>query len=148
MLLPCYMAIMLLPPRHVPKTRKVSREPLGVAERNYTDASPTSGLEGRLLPAAVNSVQMDKAKVHDKEGSKFLPVTPGQHSWSGIPQCVWSNNKKTVPECNIVPLCPSRPVAACLQDGCHQFSLLPIGAYHSPSEIRENVPGKSRFLFL
>lgn len=143
------MAIMLLPPRHVPKTRKVSREPLGMAERNYTDASPTSGLEGRLLPAAVNSVQMDKAKVHDKEGSKFLSVTPGQHSWSGIPQSVWSNNKKTVPESNIVSLCP---LQTC---GCLSARWLPpilfityIGAYHSPSEIRENVPGKSRFLFL
>lgn len=69
------MAILLLPPRQVPKTQEVSREPLGLAECNYADVPSTSGLERSLLPAAVNSVQMDKAKVQDKmaQNSSQLP---------------------------------------------------------------------------
>lgn len=105
------MAMLLLPPRYVPKTREVSSESLGLAERNSAHASlrissPTSGSERSLLPAAVNLVQMDRAKVLDKVGSTFLLVTPSQYSWNGIPESVWSNNKKMVPESNLVSLCP------------------------------------------
>lgn len=96
--------MLLLPPIRVPKTRAVVSEHLGLSESKQPDvwprhsARPASGLEGRLLPAAVNLVHLDRAKLHDKAGSKFPSVTLGQISWSRIPESAWSSNKKMAPE--------------------------------------------------
>lgn len=133
------MAMLLPPPRHKPKTQQVISKHLGLSQSNQPDASPqdttspASGLEGSLLPAVSNFVQMDRVKLPDKAGSKFPSATPGQNSQSGIPESVWSSNQKMVPQSDPVFLRSSR-LCSCLSPRWLPPISFPVGSHHFPTE--------------
>lgn len=118
------MAMLLPPPRHKPKTQQGISKHLGLSQSNQSDASPqdttspASILEGSLLPAVSNFVQMAKLAQNSPQPPQVRIPRVRFLSPCGLAIRKWRHNPTQS------SLDPPGSVAACVQDGCHQ-SLFP-----------------------